>query len=319
MDSHFMIPVSVSTDKRNNTIMAPLMKKIVKHIDSAVEDFCKQIATRFDLNATELIQMWKMAQSGSAKKNTPTKKSGYVMFGLEVRPQIVAEHPEFTFAEISKEVGRRWKLVSADENEKRRYKEMGEITASAAVEATQVDADEPKVPALVAVIQDQFAPMKTKELKNLCKARGLRISGKREELVERLRRADSTAALTPPPLPLKKMAPAVAVAAPLPDDEESFSRQSTPGSMILPTDMLDLEEMDEEDADPEPLAPKKMHKKLAASPFPDISTAPHKKKSKWMKLTMEELQSQCDQYDIDVDDNATREELVYVLDNYISY
>lgn len=330
MESHIIAPPFSRTTDTNT--MAPLMKKIAKHIDATVEDFCKQIATRFDLNATELSDIWKASQSGPAKKNT--KKSGYVMFGLEVRPKIVAEHPEFTFAEISKEVGRLWKIVSADENEKHRYKEMGIMAPVASAmdeqEMTQVDVDEPlarvkpvafKKKAPMAALQDEFETLNIKELKNACKMRGLRLSGKREELLERLRNAiplaavdtpspkkATSAVVAPPVSPLaayRKMAAAVGE-----EEEETFSQPGTPGSVILP---MNMEEMDAK-----PIAPKKMHKKLVTAPSAIVAPL-HKKKSKWAKLSRQELLSQCDEQDIDVDEDATQEELVYALDNCVSY
>jgi hypothetical protein len=49
------------------------MKKINKIVDASIQDFCQQIATKFDLNKEELVEMWNTSTS-SNKKKAPKKK-----------------------------------------------------------------------------------------------------------------------------------------------------------------------------------------------------------------------------------------------------
>jgi protein polybromo-1 len=332
------------------------MKKIAKNIDTAVEDFCKQLATRFDLDVMEVSSLWKMSQSASATKKSKgaTKKSGYVMFGLEVRPLIGAEHPDWDFVAKSKEIGRRWTALPVEE--KNRYKEMGIATATTAVapeideeeevdlEATQMDNvdEEPSIapasikkkktaqPATLAampapastaviatapVIQDEYALMSLKDLKNVCKTKGVKISGKREELLDRIRNAPVVTGNTVAPIVAMTIATVTA-------DEEEDIGAGTPGSVgILPEGL----EEEEEDVAPAPVAPKKKHKQDAfpamasssSSSSVALATPATKKLSGWNKLSTKDLQSQCDDWDIDFEEDTPREELIRALDNYI--
>jgi hypothetical protein len=320
------------------------MKKIAKNIDTAVEDFCKQLAARFDLDATEVFSLWKVSQSASVAKKSKgaTKKSGYVMFGLEVRPLIGAEHPDWDFVAKSKEIGRRWTALSVEE--KNRYKEMGIATATTAVapevddeeidmDATQIDNvdEEPPVapasikkkhaPATTAVtatapvIQDEYMVMSLKDLKNVCKTKGVKVSGKREELLDRIRNAPVATATATATASI--VAPIATKTANEDDDDEKDVGAGTPGSVgILPEG---LDEEDDEEQDIAPALPKKKHKNDA---FPAMASSvavvtKTKKPSRWNKLSTEDLQSQCDDWDIDFEEDTPREELIRALDNYI--
>jgi hypothetical protein len=355
MDSHFSSFLSRTkpTDFKTTT-MAPLMKKIAKNIDNAVDDFCKQLATRFGLDATEISSLWKESQSapGAKKNKGAIKKSGYVMFGLEIRPLLKAEHPDWDFINISKEIGRRWTALSVEE--KKRYKEMGIAVAAAAAPLVTVpaasavtanDEDEPPVAfikkktitvaiaATAPIIQDEYTAMSLKDLKNICKTKALKVSGKREELLDRIRNAPIVVAPAVAPVVVATATPAPATANDE-EEEERFSNvgEGTPGSVgILPEgledeeDETDLGEMEEDDVAPEPIAPKKKHNQQqlvkSANAFPAVAVvtavAPKKKLSRWNKLSTEDLRSQCDDWEIDFDDETPREELIRALDNYI--
>jgi len=332
------------------------MKKIARNIDTAVEDFCKQLAARFDLDATEVSSLWKVFQSASATKKSKgaIKKSGYVMFGLEVRPLIGAEHPDWDFVAKSKEIGRRWTALPVEE--KNRYKEMGIATVVTAVasevddeevvmNATQIDnideepsfapapikkkktpAPAPAPAAAVAdtatapVIQDEYAMMSLKDLKNVCKTKGVKVSGKREELLDRIRNAPVATATTP--IVATTIATVTANVEEEEDDDEKDVGAGTPGSVgILPEGL----EEEEEDIAPAPIASKKKHKNDAFPAMASSSVAVAapaivkntKKPSRWNKLSTEDLQSQCDDWDIDFEVDTPREELIRALDNYI--
>ena len=49
-------------------------------------------------------------------------KSAYNYFVAETRNKVKEEHPEWKFGEVSKEVGRLWKELSAEE--KKKYEDM---------------------------------------------------------------------------------------------------------------------------------------------------------------------------------------------------
>lgn len=60
-----------------------------------------------------------MTQTQTGKK----KLSGYMVFAKEMRPKVVEENPDFTFGEVGKELGKRWRALSDEAKEE--YKAKG--------------------------------------------------------------------------------------------------------------------------------------------------------------------------------------------------
>lgn len=56
----------------------------------------------------------------AADKKTKSKRppSPYIMFCKETRPKIIKESPELSFTDIGKELGARWRKLSAEEKAK---------------------------------------------------------------------------------------------------------------------------------------------------------------------------------------------------------
>ena len=66
----------------------------------------------------------KKATKGKGKKADKTKgppkpKSGYIMYSTATRDQVKSDHPDWSFGDLSREVGRMWKeeLSASDKEE----------------------------------------------------------------------------------------------------------------------------------------------------------------------------------------------------------
>uniref|UniRef100_A0A6C0K3D8 HMG box domain-containing protein n=1 Tax=viral metagenome TaxID=1070528 RepID=A0A6C0K3D8_9ZZZZ len=96
--------------------MAPLlMKKITKDVDSAVQEFCKTMADKYGICAEEAFTQWKASQQKATAAAGPKKRSPFVTFSMSIRATILEENPGFSFGDVSRETGRRWKLLSDEE------------------------------------------------------------------------------------------------------------------------------------------------------------------------------------------------------------
>jgi hypothetical protein len=96
--------------------MAPLlMKKITKDVDSAVQEFCKTMADKYGICAEEAFTQWKASQQKATAAAGPKKRSPFVTFSMSIRAAILEENPGFSFGDVSRESGRRWKLLSDEE------------------------------------------------------------------------------------------------------------------------------------------------------------------------------------------------------------
>ena len=70
--------------------------------------------------AVEQAKKEKEEKKKASKEQTKKEKrppNNYIVFAKKYRDVVKSEHPEFSFGEISKEVGRRWKEMSAEEKE----------------------------------------------------------------------------------------------------------------------------------------------------------------------------------------------------------
>jgi len=128
----------------------------------------------------------------SAKK---ARLSGYQVFCKEIRAAIVKKNPGMPFGTISKEMGAQWKRLSADEQGAFKTK------AAALNEASEESDDEKSVrseasaPAAKKGGRESsegkaFEEMTLKELKEKCKEQGIKVSGKKDELVARLKETE---------------------------------------------------------------------------------------------------------------------------------
>jgi hypothetical protein len=94
-----------------------LYNKMQKLVDATVEEFCRRVAEKYDhLDVEEMMVLWKeTAKAPKRKSDKPKKKTAYMNFSQTVRAEMKAANPEVTFGEISKEVSRRWKELSAEQ------------------------------------------------------------------------------------------------------------------------------------------------------------------------------------------------------------
>jgi len=97
-----------------------------------LDTFMDTVAERFEINRDELNDLWKDTQKKKfTKKNKSTKRkkssvpSAYILFCKDERPKIKENHPDMDFAEIAKELGRRWNKAS--DRTKEHYKNQHDI------------------------------------------------------------------------------------------------------------------------------------------------------------------------------------------------
>jgi hypothetical protein len=94
-------------------------------------------------------QQQRKPRAKKEKKEKPKAKRGrsaFIIFSMEKRPQVKAENPEFAFGDITKELGRMWQALSAED--KKIYQQKAEedkqrvAMENAATDATQDEANE---------------------------------------------------------------------------------------------------------------------------------------------------------------------------------
>lgn len=171
------------------------MKKISKIIDSSIGDFCQQIALKYDLNKLELMEMWHQSNSVNKKKGTK-KRSPYQNYAAYLRPLLIEKNPDITFGEISGETSRRWKEFTPEQ--KTQYKATQgateEIISDLELKENPNDFKDSKPkakPAKKAKKESKdgnsLESKKLPELKEMCKEHGLATTGKKQELIDRLK------------------------------------------------------------------------------------------------------------------------------------
>lgn len=69
----------------------------------------------------DLLKGSEVSQPFSIMSEDKKPVSAYLRFAAEVRPKLKEEHPDWTFGQLGKEVGKQWKELS--EEEKRPYQE----------------------------------------------------------------------------------------------------------------------------------------------------------------------------------------------------
>lgn len=173
-----------------------IMKKINKIIDSSIGDFCQQIALKYDLSKDELMEMWHQSNSVNKKKGTK-KRSPYQNYAAYLRPLLIEKNPDITFGEISGETSRRWKEFTPEQ--KAQYKAIQGATEKIISdleleEKNSVECNDPKPKAKsVKKAKNEsndgksLESKKLPELKEMCKEHGLASTGKKQELIDRLK------------------------------------------------------------------------------------------------------------------------------------
>lgn len=91
----------------------------IEYIDKAMELWGVMVRKRSGLSfltMTPIMAQGSVSTGANAPKKTP---SPYIQFCKEMRPKIRSESPDLAFGDIAKELGKRWKALSAEE--KRRF------------------------------------------------------------------------------------------------------------------------------------------------------------------------------------------------------
>jgi len=193
-----------------------------------LDTFMDTVAERFEINRDELNNLWKETQKkkfAKNKKNSKRKKSSvpsaYILFCHDERAKIKDNHPGMTFAEVAKELGRRWNKASDDTKE--HYKKQHDIllqqhqnqpeTITADEEAsatiadeeapdntTQVEEEKPKKPKKQKAIEipdeitnererdlwPEFAKLSIAELRTQCDHNNVKKSKNRNDMIHTL-------------------------------------------------------------------------------------------------------------------------------------
>lgn len=147
-----------------------LINKIAKQIEASVVEFTELIATKYNLDQDVLMEMWTDITKMKSKSK-PKKMSAYQVFSAEQRKLLKDMNPAISFGEISKEIGKRWKSLSAAQK----------AVYAAAPASVSNDADEVAAPASAAPEIDATMDMDTGDahvvvdLHSLTKARLLEM------------------------------------------------------------------------------------------------------------------------------------------------
>lgn len=178
-----------------------IIKKINKIIDSSIGDFCQQIATKYDLSKDELIEMWHQSNSVNKKKGTK-KRSPYQNYAAYLRPLLIEKNPDITFGEISGETSRRWKEFTPEQKAQYKSTEARENEIPVPNVAVLVEPKEKKVPKEsksrpVKKANNSLECKKLPELKEMCKEHGLTTTGKKQDLIDRLKNVNREEHLSP--------------------------------------------------------------------------------------------------------------------------
>jgi hypothetical protein len=195
------------------------MNKIAKNIETSVLEFTRLIAEKYDLQQDILMDMWTDVTKMKTKASKAKKpQSAYQIFSAEQRKLIKEMEPNMTFGDVAKEIGKRWRELSSKEKaayapttaaktsdlqglSKQQLLEM--CSAKGIKIAKNKSKDE-----IIAAIQENgsvaassvtleeedeeqdmlavYKSMKTQDLADICKNKGLSSKGTREVLIRRL-------------------------------------------------------------------------------------------------------------------------------------
>ena len=97
--------------------MASMLTKVIESaIEKAVKNYAAQIAEKYSLDESALVQLWKESiKKGTKSGGGGARTSGYLEFSKLERAKVKAEHEGMSFVDISREIGRRWKALDEDE------------------------------------------------------------------------------------------------------------------------------------------------------------------------------------------------------------
>ena len=108
--------------------MNALLSTFQSNMNNAINEYALQIATKFNINQDELIQIWnnmndapvkeiKKPKKPKKKKTTKKRKSGFILYSMENREKLKTENPDMKFTDISKLLGKNWNYLTDEEKE----------------------------------------------------------------------------------------------------------------------------------------------------------------------------------------------------------
>lgn len=196
-----------------------LYSRIEKQIEETVKSFCKTLAEKFEgLKEEQLLKIWK-EHVHTKKPRRSNKKSGYHQFQKTMFPKIKEEQPDLKFGDIAKLISGRWKEMTVEE--KKDYSPPSKSTPTTpttkstptpTTKSTPISTPQPVSSPIVskaskkmnksksdASLQDTYEERNVKDLKKLCKERGVSIKGlvKKSEFVDLLRKLDQETKVNP--------------------------------------------------------------------------------------------------------------------------
>ena len=204
---------------------------IINALQQYLDTFMDTVAERFDINREELHDLWKETQKKKfTKKNQSSKRkkssvpSAYILFCQDERPKIKENHPDKDFADVARELGKRWN--KATDAMKEHYKkqhdtlleqhqqglnatttsspdeEVASVTEAVMEEVIVVPeveekAKKPKKPKTIEIPEDitnererdlwpEFAKMTITELRTQCDHNNLKKSKNRNDMIHAL-------------------------------------------------------------------------------------------------------------------------------------
>ena len=100
--------------------MASMLTKVIESaIEKAVKNYATQIAEKYSLDESALVQLWKESiKKGTKSGGGGARTSGYLEYSKLERAKVKAEHEGMSFVDISREIGRRWKALGDDDKGK---------------------------------------------------------------------------------------------------------------------------------------------------------------------------------------------------------
>lgn len=113
---------SSEDESSEDTTQDPRSKQIVEEDGESSddsEDDSEENQTQSKIVSEETVPKKRKAPEDSSKKNKLLKntKTSYMFWSQEERPKLKEEHPHYTFADIARVLGQRWKELSEEEKQ----------------------------------------------------------------------------------------------------------------------------------------------------------------------------------------------------------
>lgn len=104
----FLTPIRHTTEMP----LSKIVDEIAATLNADMIKFLKKIEQDKNISFDESYALWeKVSQDKKKKKN---KMNCYLLFQRETRPSVVTSHPSFSFGDISRELGRRWRSLPGE-------------------------------------------------------------------------------------------------------------------------------------------------------------------------------------------------------------